>query len=348
MAAALKKAQHQTGNPEDLVVRALHVIVDKTQADKASKIMQNIYSFSSKNFPLGITMRFIPHALRVKYDKLPSIAKWKERQQTFLKAIEDTSRPMVATSWEIASLDDNIPGFGSLRQNIMGINSKIHQQDALFLSVDRSFFRQNEILFSFLPRHETEARAFVSNIVPYFQHKYKGQYLHQLFYEEAIIRARQSIWNADTEEVVSPADLYIEQSGEINDNFDMLEVMGIERVPIDKREREFNRDVAKVERLFSGEDSISAGTLFTNDQQNNTTTISRTQESVGNKSACTTLTREEFDQNITKLSTEVDEIKSMLQKILNATTLHTQWPSIIHHRQFSMQLQRWTHLMKKN
>jgi hypothetical protein len=46
----------QSRSTKDQNVRALHAIVDKNQADQASKILQNMYSFNSKNFPLCITM----------------------------------------------------------------------------------------------------------------------------------------------------------------------------------------------------------------------------------------------------------------------------------------------------
>jgi hypothetical protein len=173
-------------------------------------------------------MRFIPHILRVKTDKLEKIINWKNRQQTFLKAIGNPANPMSATSWEITALEAKFPGFGSLRQNLMDISSKFKNEYALFLSVDTSFFRKNEVVFTFLPRHETEARTFVANLVPFFLHKYPGEIVCQLFHQDALNRAGQSIWNSDSQEVVTQADLYIEQSGDISDDFDLLEIIGID------------------------------------------------------------------------------------------------------------------------
>jgi hypothetical protein len=46
-------------------VKALHIIVNQIEADKASNLFQQLYSFEAKAFPLGIVMRFIPHILKV-------------------------------------------------------------------------------------------------------------------------------------------------------------------------------------------------------------------------------------------------------------------------------------------
>jgi hypothetical protein len=166
---------------------------------------------------------------------------------------------MSATSWEVLALDKEVEGIGTLREEIMAKKSKIRKDEPIFLSVDTTFFRGNEVIFTFLPRHETEARAFVTNMVPYFLHKFKNVKIHAIFQEQVLERAKQTIWNADTKEVVTQSDLYLENSGEINDNFDMLEVLGIKEdaTPV------VLNDVGRVERLFSGEDATSVGSLFT-------------------------------------------------------------------------------------
>jgi hypothetical protein len=98
-------------------------------------------------------MRFIPHLLRVKSDKHQKIIKWRYKQKSFLEGVESIERPLVATSCEILHLDKEIEGFGTLRKNIMEISCKNKIEESLFLSVDTSFFRSNEVLFHFY--HET-------------------------------------------------------------------------------------------------------------------------------------------------------------------------------------------------
>jgi hypothetical protein len=88
-------AEGKEQTQQDNMVRALHIIVDQKQADQVSNRLQKIYSFKAMEFPLGIVLRFIPHALRVKADKTPKIIKWRSRQKTFLQAIEDPTKPML-------------------------------------------------------------------------------------------------------------------------------------------------------------------------------------------------------------------------------------------------------------
>jgi hypothetical protein len=322
------------------MVRALHVVCDQNQTDKISNLFQQIYSFNSDNFPLGIVMRFIPHILRVTNSKHPKIIKCRARQNAFLKTIEDPNKTMTATSWEIMLLDTSIKDFGTLRKNLMSIKTKSNKNEYLFLSVDVSFFRSNEVLFSFLPRHEQEARSFVANIVPYYRDKYHINQIKDIFYQEALELADQSVWNADTEEVVSPADLYIEQRGEILDDFDFLEAIRGEGMQ--SQNESTIQEIHRVERLFTGEDATSVETLFTQENQSridnrkkvieeereNTllgTNNNSHQESCAartivstTKSVSTAITIEELDLNMTKLSNEMSEIKSMLKDILHS------------------------------
>jgi hypothetical protein len=244
------------------------------------------------------------------------VNKYRSRQDTFLKAIENKDKPMAATSWEIIALDVESYGVGTLRKQIMAIKSKVNAGNALFLSVDVSFFRGNEVIFSFLPRHETEARAFVSNIVPYFQHKYKTLNMHDFFHPDAIQRANQSIWDADGEEVLTSSDLYLDQSNDGCDDFDMLEIMGIKETV----NQQSTGEIERVERLFTGDEGTSVGSLFTQDANPKQAIKLREDNVLQNittptRSVCTTLTIEEVDQKLNNMSTEIATIKDMIKAL---------------------------------
>jgi hypothetical protein len=114
-----------------------------------SNMFQKLYSFETTVFPLGIVMRFVPHILKVGPDKKNKIITLRSRQASYLKAIEDPDRPMSAISWEILALDKELNGIGSLREQLMAIKSKIRTNEKIFLSVDTSFFRSNEVIFTF-------------------------------------------------------------------------------------------------------------------------------------------------------------------------------------------------------
>jgi hypothetical protein len=308
------------------MVRALHEVVDQKESDNISNLFQKIYSFTATEFSLGIVMRFIPQYLRAKADKHQKIIKWRNKQKCFLEGIESADRPMTATSWEILHLNISVKKFGTLRKNIMEISCKKKQEESLFLSVDTSFFRSNEVIFSFIPRNEAEARSFVSNIVTYYIQKYNEEQLRNIFQPEAIQRARQTIWDADKHEVISAADLYLDQSGEINDDFDILEIMGTayEQTAIPPSNN--NPEIDRVERLFMGDDSTSVGTLFTNNQS----TPTRHNSNFSTRSTSTTMTMEDVERNMNTLSSDMAFIKTMMQKLVKAQTEDFQENKIVH------------------
>jgi hypothetical protein len=292
-------------------VLALHVIADKRDADKVAAKLKEIYPYGKtvSSFPLGIVMRFIPHIFRVKRDKFQKIVQLRARQNTFLKAIEDPVRPMNATSWEILTLDTNRDSFGTLRSRIMEVRSRDRPNDKLFLSVDTSYFRSNEAIFTFLPRNETEARAFVTNIVPFFLHSHAEDILAHFFHSEAIMRAKSVNWNAETRELESEDDVYLSNGRDDIDDFDLFEsteTAGSTGLTSNTALTD------RVERLFYGEDGDSIGTLFTNNQQrsvntptqfagqmqtpaanNRATGVTPSNSSIGGQSVGTAFTNEE-------------------------------------------------------
>jgi hypothetical protein len=121
------------------------------------------------------------------------------------------------------------------------------------------------------------------------------------------------------------------------DDFDFLEAL--EGVGTRSMNNSNNQEISRMERLFTGDDTTSVGTLFTHDNQlwndSNqnenrkegeanfmTNNISHDhQQSIGHpivntaKSVSTSITIDELDQNMTRLSSEASEIKSMLRNI---------------------------------
>ena len=273
-------------------------------------------------FPLGIIMRFIPHISKVSIKREPTLSKWRYKQRLFTESIQDPSRPMMTRTWEINDLDNDNNFQPSIRKILMEVKSQDNDNEYIFLSVDFSFFRKKEVLFTFLPRHETEARGFVTNIIPYIRHRHPTLPINHIFVKEAVERNRDSIWNADTQEIISSADLYLEQTSKVAENFNMIEALGIltddqhMRIPITK-------DHEKVQQLFLGDDNTSVGTLFTTVQNdlntsssiynhNNITPSTTTARSQG-----TTLTIEEVDHKLNTLSTDMQKLHQLIHSLLN-------------------------------
>jgi hypothetical protein len=303
------------------IVRALHVIVAQQEADRISAFFQQTYNFKATQFPLGIILRFVPHFTRVGKTKQPKLHKWRYKQRVFLQMIENPERPMSTTNWEILTIDKEIKGFGTLRKAIMKIPCKTNENESLFLSVDTSYFRSNEVIFTFLPKHESEARLFVANLVSYFHHNLDQTVLKELFHQEALVRAQNSIWDPENNEIITSIDQYIDQSGDMCDDFDLLDTMGINvqekmLTTIPTQDSEINR----VQRLFTGDDSTSIGTFYTNIDQNNSkinepltvTTSDITQTHTSSLTQVNT----ETETRLNNFSEELQSIKQLLQMMM--------------------------------
>ena len=310
-------------------VKALHIIVNKEHADRISSILQQIYSFDVKQFPLGIIMRFFPHISKINTCKEITIIKWRRQQMLFLQSLQSPQGQMMARNWEIDQLDLQ-NDTSNLRTILMNTKSTRVDNEFLFISVDVSFFRKQEVLFSFLPRHEQEARTFVTNLVPFIKYKHPTVPIQKIFLQEAIDRNHSSVWNCDTHEILSAADLYLEQSCDGNEQFNMLEIMGIdEQVTNYPKTHEHER----VQRLFSGEEHSSVGTLFTKDQNKDmhTPTFNRGMTpSTTTRSQTTSLTIEEVDIKLNILSNDMKTIHNLLQTLL-ATQAINHTPTLPSH-----------------
>jgi hypothetical protein len=296
-------------------------VVNKEQAEKISIILQQIYSFKVDQFPLGIIMRFIPHISKVSIKKEPTLTKWRNKQKLFLESIQDPRRPMMTRTWEINDLNSKQIDEYSLKKVLMEVKSNENQNEYLFLSIDISFFRKQEVLFTFLPRHENEARGFVTNIIPYIRHRFPNHNISNMFVQEAIERNKDSIWNADTQEIVSSADIYLDQSSNIVEHFNMIEALGIleDQAPLVTTQAH-----EKVQQLFLGDDNTSVGTLFTtiqnNAQSDNMTTYNRTitPSTTTTRSQGTTLTIEEVDSKLNSLSSDMQKLHSLIYSLIDS------------------------------
>jgi hypothetical protein len=81
--------------------------------------------------------------------------------------------------------------------------------------------------------------------------------LHNVFQPEALQWASETNWDHDTDKVITSSDLYLDISEDLKDDFDMLEVLGVDTI-----EQTTPVDVERVQRLFVGDDATSVGSLF--------------------------------------------------------------------------------------
>ena len=219
----------------------------------------------------------------------------------------------------------------------MDIKSIDNDTDYLFLSIDVSYFRKQEVLFTFLQRNENEARTFITNLIPFIRHKFPDIDMENTFLPEAIERHRDSIWNAETQEILSPEDLYLDQTADMNDHFNMIEALGMEIT--NQKPQYQTKEHERVQRLITGDENTSVGTLFTTDNLDlNTTTPSTytkfiTPSTTTARSQGTTLTIEEVDSKLNSLSVDMQKLHQLLFNFIGKQTTDSTPPHTPIHRQ---------------
>jgi hypothetical protein len=161
----------------------------------------------------------------------------------------------------------------------------------------------------------------VANLVSYFHHTLEPSILKQLFHQEALARAEQSIWDPTNHEIITSTDLYIDQSGDICDNFDLLESIGAVQQEYQTTTPSGRAlEIHKVQRLFTGDDCTSVSTLFTNADQSNTKmngplTVTTTDITQTHTSSLTNVNTE-TETRLNNFSDELQSIKQMLSMVL--------------------------------
>jgi hypothetical protein len=236
---------------DELKVRALHIWAPGgLEFQQTKEIMQSIYSSHATEFPLGIKMRFVPSNLRIGTERINKLKKLRRRQELFLHEIVISS----ARTWEIASLDTSIGEQPTLRQLLMDVKTK-DDQFKMFLSVDTAYKKTDLVIFTFLPRHEDEARNFITTLVPYMINKFKHLFMAEYFTQEACERANESEWDSLLEKVITKDDKYIDNL--FDDNND-LEIFGFKDQDNDIAQHSSFR---RIEKIYLGEESDSIGSL---------------------------------------------------------------------------------------
>jgi hypothetical protein len=117
-----------------------------------------------------------------------------------------SARICTGSTWELAVnlvLDRPEPQEGiTLRQISMNIPSKAFPSKPLFHTVDRLWWSQNGITFTFLPENEEEARSFIARLIPFLTATESPWFL-KLFTKEAKLWHAQSRWDPQTQQVFS-------------------------------------------------------------------------------------------------------------------------------------------------
>jgi hypothetical protein len=91
---------------------------------------------------------------------------------------------------------------------------------------------------------------------------------------------------------------------------------------VDTTSQTSTTEIDHVERIFTGDDSTSVGTLFTNNQR----TPTKQTSTVSMKSIKTTMTMEDVEHKMNALKSDMAYIKTMMQHLVNNKTIDLQAP----------------------
>lgn len=187
--------------PENQTVQALHVVAAMADVEHIKSIFQAVYGSNAKVFPFGVRMRFVPWIAWNNKPRIEQVMELRDRQAVFNLKVTQMA------SWEISSLDKNKAGMITLREMIMGLQSKLFPGTPVFLSIDRAWNNPGIHVFAFMDRVEDEARQAVTTILPLLKHLYKDD-VELYFTEQAKTRAAGTMWDEEKQKVITVDEQY--------------------------------------------------------------------------------------------------------------------------------------------
>jgi hypothetical protein len=257
--------------PEDNIVKAIHVEVNRKHASSARRKLQEIYGTSQSTFPNGIRLRLVPTLNSPDLNKITrsKVERLRERQAGFTKNI----KPL--RTWEISQLDYHDSRIGaSLRDLIMQIPAPTKKPMALFHHVDVHWKGDGHVI-SILPQFEPEARSMLMGLLTFLRFGLKDKSnvprLDNFFTGTAVDRAADAEWDAETGCAITPEDRHVESIFEIDAEYDLSggdseiatngDTVMLDQTPPDRP------DPSTLNKTLYGEDSDTVTTLGTNGKQ---------------------------------------------------------------------------------
>jgi len=185
-------------DPQDLseTINALHVecAVDKVQ--EVRKKLSLWYDSASLTFPDGTKMRLVPT-----FSSILSTQNKAKFASCLARQAALSSGMAVGRTWEMSTnlMLDVIEIF---RQIMMSIKPMDSNEVSLFHTIDKQWRSDNVVTFTFRPKHESEARAFIAGLIPFLRDEGHSYFL-KMFSAEAQQRYATSKWDAKTRQVTS-------------------------------------------------------------------------------------------------------------------------------------------------
>jgi hypothetical protein len=207
--------------PENNIVKAIHVEVDKKHAHAARRKLQDIYGTSQTVFPNGIMMRLLPclNSPDLNLKTRSKVERLRERQGRFAKNI------VQIRTWDISQLDFHDRFIdASLRDLIMQIPAPTLKKLTMFHHMDRHW-KDDGIVVSILPQYEAEARSMLMSMLTFLRHKLKDKEnvprLEKFFTATAVERAAEAVWDEEEGCAITPDDRHVEAMFENDEEYDL-------------------------------------------------------------------------------------------------------------------------------
>jgi hypothetical protein len=203
----------KTGHNKDMKdtdkIRAIHLRVDSDLQAEALERLGDIYSSSSKDYPLGYTLRMIPPMDRLMNPQhKDAFEELRIRQRNFM------ANMVTVQSWEVAALFSASTTISqTLHDLIMMMPSPNIPGSQLFHCADKNSAKA-PCTFMVHPTDETHARAMVAGLIPYLRFQFRrkafpgekqfskdenvfmAKHLYRFFTPDAVKRSMRCDWSA--------------------------------------------------------------------------------------------------------------------------------------------------------
>jgi len=181
-------------------VYTLNVEYASDRVQETKKKLAVWYDSSSSTFPDGTKMRLVPV-----FSSVLSMINRMKFASCLARHVALSAGLGTCTTWEMSTnlmLDKIDPisrrSFRELMMSITPENSSI----PLFHTIDKQWWSENVVTFTFQPEHKTEARLIVAGLIPFLRDEGHKWFL-RMFSTEAQQRHASSRWDSATRQVFS-------------------------------------------------------------------------------------------------------------------------------------------------
>ncbi len=221
-------------------VYAIHLECAADRAQEARQKLSQWYGSSSKKFPDGTKMRLVPP-----FNTILSSGNRQKYASLITQQLALNARIGTCTTYEMSTnllLDKPEPKTGvSFRQIMLAIPSQVFPGTPLFHSIDKKWRTENEVIFTFLPENDADARNVVAGLIPFLNSTADPWYL-QMFTPAAKITHTESKWDAETHQVFSVDEFEVEEFLADDDEYNKSGEPTAE-----KSARRVNRDESRIQ-----------------------------------------------------------------------------------------------------